>query len=378
MSRFAGACLAARPRCREGPPRGFEPLQSRVRSPVLSSAELRRRDVTIGGEKLGVPELGRPENGTRRSPRRGARTGTRARRIALPVCRSPREANRSTTCAESPLSTSTTAPAHRLDDFGGAPSDPARGRDGKVRMEGVEPPRPKGRRFLRPVRLPGFATSACGSTSRRHGSGVRLVGLTRHPAGAAARVVPPRGEPCGARRGRSPSPAGPRAPGAAARAGRGAGADACASRSPFVCDAEAVAAPKATPSGICRAAGADPSRGNPLGGFPLANSSEGAAGEVRDQLRRRGVEAHDVEHSRIGRVCDREVVRDHADHDRPGVDARRAAATERERAPGVTRTRRPPGSAGRSTENRLASGPQAVVLESPRSRAVMTGSVWVR
>ena len=53
--------------------------------------------------------------------------------------------------------------------------------------------------------------------------------------------------------------------------------------------------------------------------------SEGAAGEVGDQLRRRRAEADDVEHPRVGRVGDREAVRDHADHDQPRVDARRRA-----------------------------------------------------
>ena len=39
--------------------------------------------------------------------------------------------------------------------------------------------------------------------------------------------------------------------------------------------------------------------------------SESAASEVGDELRRRGVEANDVEHPRVGRVGDREAVRDH-------------------------------------------------------------------
>src|SRR6266542_5364508 len=53
--------------------------------------------------------------------------------------------------------------------------------------------------------------------------------------------------------------------------------------------------------------------------------SEGAAGEVGDELRRRGVEADDVEHPRVVRVSDREAVRDHADHDQPRLDSRRVA-----------------------------------------------------
>ena len=53
--------------------------------------------------------------------------------------------------------------------------------------------------------------------------------------------------------------------------------------------------------------------------------SERAAGEVGDELRRRGVEADDVEHPRVGWVGDREAVRDHADHDQPRVDAGCAA-----------------------------------------------------
>src|SRR5438445_42227 len=42
VSRVAGACLAARPRCREGL-REESNLCARVRSPLLSSAELRRQ-----------------------------------------------------------------------------------------------------------------------------------------------------------------------------------------------------------------------------------------------------------------------------------------------------------------------------------------------
>src|SRR5262249_56749957 len=53
--------------------------------------------------------------------------------------------------------------------------------------------------------------------------------------------------------------------------------------------------------------------------------SERAAGEVRDELRRRRVEADDVEHARIVWVSDREAVRDHADDDEARVDARRPA-----------------------------------------------------
>src|SRR5262245_60608120 len=53
--------------------------------------------------------------------------------------------------------------------------------------------------------------------------------------------------------------------------------------------------------------------------------SEGAAGEVRDELRRRRVEADDVEHLRIVRVGDREAVRDHAHDHQACVDTRRLA-----------------------------------------------------
>ena len=153
------------------------------------------------------------------------------------------------------------------------------------------------------------------ATSRRRESGVRLVGLTRHPAGAAARVVPTRGAPCGARPGRSPWPA--------ARRARGAGA---------------------TSRTMCRCRCISLSSLSSKGARGALRRSEGAAGEVRDQLRRRGVEAHDVEHSRIGRVCDREAVRDHADHDQPCVDARRPAVVA-ERLRGMNATR--PGLASR-------------------------------
>jgi len=56
-----------------------------------------------------------------------------------------------------------------------------------------------------------------------------------------------------------------------------------------------------------------------------APGSECDAGEVGDQLRRRGVEPDDVEHPRVGRVGDREPVRDHPDDHQPRVDTRRHA-----------------------------------------------------
>ena len=55
------------------------------------------------------------------------------------------------------------------------------------------------------------------------------------------------------------------------------------------------------------------------------SSSEGAACEVGDELRRGGVEAADVEHPLVVRVGDREAVRDPADHDQPRVDGPKAA-----------------------------------------------------
>ena len=75
-----------------------------------------------------------------------------------------------------------------------------------------------------------------------------------------------------------------------------------------------------------------------------AARSEHAAGEVRDQLRRRGVEADDVEHARVVRVGDREAVRDHSDDDQLGRDARRRGGTRA--APGPD-GRRPPRSRSR-------------------------------
>jgi hypothetical protein len=50
---------------------------------------------------------------------------------------------------------------------------------------------------------------------------------------------------------------------------------------------------------------------------------ERAAREVEDQLRRRGVEADDVEHPRIRGISDRELVRNHPANDQPGADPRR-------------------------------------------------------
>ena len=50
---------------------------------------------------------------------------------------------------------------------------------------------------------------------------------------------------------------------------------------------------------------------------PAVLGLERSAGEVGDQLRRRGVEPDDVEHPGIGRVGDREPVRNHADHNQP-------------------------------------------------------------
>src|SRR5207247_1205207 len=60
-----------------------------------------------------------------------------------------------------------------------------------------------------------------------------------------------------------------------------------------------------------------------LGTAPRSRALERAAGELRDELRRRDVETYDVEHSRICWISDREVVRDHADDDEPRVDAGR-------------------------------------------------------
>ena len=50
-----------------------------------------------------------------------------------------------------------------------------------------------------------------------------------------------------------------------------------------------------------------------------------APGEVGDELRRRGVEAHDVEHPRVGGIGDGERVGDHPDHYQPCVHARHSA-----------------------------------------------------
>ena len=120
-----------------------------------------------------------------------------------------------------------------------------------------------------------------------------------------------------------------------------------------------VASPRAAPAGAPRAdhlrragAGLRPPRPERCAGASrllcegrlAAPPSERAAGEVGDQLRRRGVEADDVEHARVVRVGDREAVRDHADHDQPGVDARRAGGTRAAPGPGGCR---PPRSRGR-------------------------------
>ena len=191
-------------------------------------------------------------------------------------------------------------------------------------------------------------------TGRKRESRRRLVGLTRHPAGAAARVVPPRGAPCGGRRGRSPSPDARGAPDAEARAGRCAGDDASPhllSRHAGSCGGEA-AAFRDLPR---RRRGSE--RGNPLGGFPLANRSQSAAGEVRDELRRRGVEAHDVEHSRMGRICDRELVR----RFRPRPAARRCPT------PGGSRGE--PGTDGRlRPRSRCRSGSRCPTLRTASGR----------
>jgi hypothetical protein len=87
-----------------------------------------------------------------------------------------------------------------------------------------------GRRFLRPVRLPRFATSAWASPKARCPTRQAAVAV------AAGPVAAPRAVPCDGRRGRSRVRAGAAAPGAdvrAARAARGAGADAGASPTPF-------------------------------------------------------------------------------------------------------------------------------------------------
>ena len=80
-------------------------------------------------------------------------------------------------------------------------------------------------------------------TGRKRESRRRLVGLTRHPAGAAARVVPPRGAPCGALPGRSPWPDAQHARGAGGPAERCVGAD--ASHTPL--SVKAPTAPSAAP-----------------------------------------------------------------------------------------------------------------------------------
>ena len=99
--------------------------------------------------------------------------------------------------------------------------------------------------------------------------------------------------------------------------------------------------------------------------------SERAAGEVGDQLRRRGVEADDVEHARVVRVGDREAVRDHADHDQPRVDARRAAVVARAPGPGGCRPPRSP-SRCRSRTCRSPARAPARTASAARSRCRRT------
>jgi hypothetical protein len=149
-----------------------------------------------------------------------------------------------------------------LRSSGGAP---------EVRAEGVEPPRAEAPRLLRPARLP--------VPPRPQGSR-RLVlqncGSSFKPqavSAAAAVAVRLRGAAC-----------------AAPRAGR-----------PW---------PDGAPSAVSRRTDAVASTCSSLiGGCPRHPPlSEGAAGEVGDELRRRGVEADDVEHPRVVRVGDREAV----------------------------------------------------------------------
>src|SRR5438132_1637187 len=135
---------------------------------------------------------------------------------------------------------------------------------------------------------PGSATSAGERAADPRLQSGRLARVMQPAAVAAARVVPSRGASRGG------PPAGRPWPGAAPawavpRPGRGG---------------------DASPPPLCLEGR---SRRPPL--------SEGAAGEVGDELRRRGVEADDVEHPRVVRVGDREAVRDHADHDQPCLDA---------------------------------------------------------
>ena len=60
------------------------------------------------------------------------------------------------------------------------------------------------------------------------------------------------------------------------------------------------------------------------------------AGEVAEDRRRRGVEAHHVEHAGVVRVRDREPVRRHPDHDQLGRDAARLERTLHEQASEIT------------------------------------------
>ena len=99
--------------------------------------------------------------------------------------------------------------------------------------------------------------------------------------------------------------------------------------------------------------------------------SESAAGEVGDQLRRRRVEADDVEHARVGRVGDREAVRDHADHDQPRVDAGRLRGSRGAPGPGGCRPPRSP-SRCRSRTCRSPARAPARTASAARSRCRRT------
>lgn len=95
---------------------------------------------------------------------------------------------------------------------------------------------------------------------------------------------------------------------------------------------------------------------------PSSGSQSAPRGEVGDQLRRRGVEAQDVEHPAICRVGDREAVHDHADHHQPCVDVRRPAVVTQS-LDGVDGARAPragvePAGFRLTVGNRIRAGPQ--------------------
>jgi hypothetical protein len=134
-----------------------------------------------------------------------------------------------------------------------------------------------GRRRLRPVRIPVPPHPHDEPQARDAERAARR--FTRPAGGAAARAVPPRGVP-----GDAPRAARPWRDAAPAwgvpRPARGGGA----SRAPLCLEGHSRRPP----------------------------TQRGSASEVGAQLRRRGVEADDVEQPRVGRVGDREAVRDRA------------------------------------------------------------------